>query len=537
MTDLGRCLPTAFSVLTAVALVQNVAVAKSAPEINQIAQAITVRIAVGQGNGSGILLQKDRDVYTVLTAAHVVKGESAGKLTITTADDKQYKAIEVRRYQGDVDLAIVRFRSAGSYQLAELGDSNRLAGGMDLYAGGFPAPTRVITEPVFVFRRGQVVANSKRVFKDGYALLYDNSTLPGMSGGPILDEAGKVVAIHGKGDREQGTDVKTGYNAGIPIARFADVASGLGVGITVARTVQSPILTADDYFLSAYQKDDKGDYRRALADYNQSITLKPDLAVAYNNRGLLKKKLNDYRGALADYNQSIALKPDLALAYINRGLLKYEKLNDYRGALADYNQSITLKPDLAVAYNNRGNLKKRLNDVKGALADFNQSIVLKPDFAEAYSNRGILKVKLNDVKGALDDFNQSIALRPDTALAYSNRGALKYEKLNDLEGALADFNQSITLKPNYADAYFNRAVLKVKLNDVKGALADYNQSITLRPDDATSYYNRGVLKYQKLNDVQGAITDYKKSEQLYRQQGENQKADQIKAYLSSLKSR
>jgi tetratricopeptide (TPR) repeat protein len=503
MTDLGRWLPTAFGVLTAVALVQNVAVAKSATEINKIAEAITVRIAVEKGNGSGILLQKDGDVYTVLTAAHVVKGESAGQLTIMTADDKQYKAIEVRRYQGDVDLAIVRFRSADSYQLAELGDSNKLVGGMDIYVAGFPAPTRVITEPVFVFRRGQVVANSKRVFKDGYALLYDNPTLPGMSGGPILDEAGKVVAIHGKGDREQETDVKTGYNAGIPIARFADIASGLGVGTTVARTVQSPVLTADDYFLSAYQKDDKGDYRGALADYNQSIALKPDLAVAYNNRGLLK----------------------------------YEKLNDYRGALADYNQSITLKPDLAVAYNNRGNLKKRLNDVKGALADFNQSIVLKPDFAEAYSNRGILKVKLNDVKGALDDFNQSIALRPDTALAYSNRGALKYEKLNDLEGALADFNQSITLKPNYADAYFNRAVLKVKLNDVKGALADYNQSITLRPDDATSYYNRGVLKYQKLNDMQGAITDYKKSEQLYRQQGENQKADQIKAYLSSLKSR
>jgi hypothetical protein len=58
MTDLGQWFPTAFSVLTAVALVQNVAIAKSAPEINQIAQAITVRIAVGQGNGSGILLQR-----------------------------------------------------------------------------------------------------------------------------------------------------------------------------------------------------------------------------------------------------------------------------------------------------------------------------------------------------------------------------------------------------------------------------------------------------------------------------------------------
>jgi hypothetical protein len=37
MTDLGRWLPTAFSVLIAVAFVRNIVVAKSAPEVNQIA--------------------------------------------------------------------------------------------------------------------------------------------------------------------------------------------------------------------------------------------------------------------------------------------------------------------------------------------------------------------------------------------------------------------------------------------------------------------------------------------------------------------
>jgi tetratricopeptide (TPR) repeat protein len=506
MTDLGRWLPTAFGVLTAVALVQNVAIAKSAPEINQIAQAITVRIAVGEGNGSGILLQRDGDVYTVLTAAHVLMGEAAERLAIMTADNKSHKVIEVRSYQGDVDLAIVKFRSNDSYRLAELGDSNNLAGGMNIYAAGFPAPTRVITTSVFAFQPGQVVANSKRVFKDGYALLYNNPTLPGMSGGPILDEAGKVVAIHGRGDREQVTNDKTGFNAGIPIARFADVASGLGVGTTVARTVQSPILTADDYFVSAYQKNEKKDYQGALDDYNQSITLKPDDADAYYNRGNLKyQKLNDVKGALADYNQSIALKSDYALAYNNRGFLKYEKLNDVEGALADFNQLIALKPDLAEAYVNRGNLKyQKLNDVKGALADFNQSITLKPDYALAYNNRGFLKYqKLNDVKGALADFNQSIILKPDDALAYHNRGNLKNEKLSDVQGALSDFNQWIALKP----------------------------------DDANAYYNRGNLKDEKLNDLQGAITDYRKSEQLYRQQGKAQDADQIKIYLSSLEAR
>jgi hypothetical protein len=57
----GSWLPTTVGVVTAVALVQNVALAKTAAEVNQIAQAITVKI--GKGNGSGILLQKNGDVY------------------------------------------------------------------------------------------------------------------------------------------------------------------------------------------------------------------------------------------------------------------------------------------------------------------------------------------------------------------------------------------------------------------------------------------------------------------------------------------
>jgi tetratricopeptide (TPR) repeat protein len=520
MTDLGRWFPTAFGVLTAVALVQNVAIAKSAPEINQIAQAITVRVALGKENGSGILLQRDGAVYTVLTAAHVVKEEMTGRLTIMTADDQVHKVIEIKKYQGDVDLAIVRFRSAASYRLAELGDSNRLAGGMDIYAAGFPAPTRVITEPVFVFRRGQVVANSKRVFKDGYALLYDNSTLPGMSGGPILDEAGKVVAIHGKGDRDQDTDAKTGFNAGIPIARFADIASGLGVGTgtTVARTIQSSTLTAEDYFVSAYQKYEKRDYRGALDDYNRSILLKPDYALAYNNRGNLKiDKLNDVRGALADYNQSIALKPDLAEAYNGRGNLKVNKLNDVKGALADYNQSIALKPDYALAYVSRSILKyQNLNDAQGALADLKQSIVIKPDLAEAYVLSGFLNYqKLNDLPGALQDLDYSVNLNPDLANGYYNRGDFFYMTGRKVE-ALRDFSKVRDISPKTdVDGLVSSGIIEMEQGNFAESISSFNQAIQNSSQVGDVFKYRGLANRRQGNNSQ-AIQDWKKAAQYYK---------------------
>jgi tetratricopeptide (TPR) repeat protein/V8-like Glu-specific endopeptidase len=526
-------LPVAGAMVT-VALVHSVAVAKTAQEVNQIAEAITVRINFpatsnrGTGNGSGILLQKNGDVYTVLTAAHVVKSKPENQLKITTNDDRQYAVIpgSMRSYNGDIDLAVVKFRANGNYKLAELGDSNKLAGGMELYVGGFPVPTTVITESTFVFREGKVTANSKRVYKDGYALLYSNDTLPGMSGGPILNESGQVVGVHGKGDREQETRAKTGFNAGIPIARFADIAMDLGVNLgtetRVARTVQSPTVTADDYFISAGQKNEQGNYQGALIDYDKSINLNPNYSFAYNNRGILKDQLNDIPGALADYNKAITLDPNNANAYSNRGLLKDEKLNDTSGALADYNKTITLDPNNAIAYSNRGNLKaNKLNDIPGALADYNKAIALDPNNSISYYNRGSLKNnKLNDIPGALADYNKAIALNPNNAIAYSNRGLLKKNKLNDVPGALADYNRAITLNPNDASAYISRGILKAeKLDSTPGALADFNKAITLDPNNANAYQNRGVLKHLKLNDTPGAITDLRQAAKLHRQQG------------------
>jgi S1-C subfamily serine protease len=282
----------AWGVGISVGLASPMALASKSPvEINDTAQAISVKIAHGEGNGSGILLQKQGDVYTVLTAAHVVRDLRAS-FKITAADDREYRPIDgsIRRYPGDVDLAVLKFRSSSAYKLAELGDSNPLKGGMEIYVAGFPTPTQVITESIFVFRRGQVTANSKRVFKYGYALLYDNDTLPGMSGGPILNAESKVVGIHGRGDRDANSGDKTGFNAGIPIARFVDISASLGISLETRVATNTPqpssTTTADDYFVAANQSYVQGDYRGALADFNRSILLNPQLAQVYFSQGV-----------------------------------------------------------------------------------------------------------------------------------------------------------------------------------------------------------------------------------------------------------
>jgi tetratricopeptide (TPR) repeat protein len=485
-------------------IVQMVATAATAPEIARTAKAITVKISEPNSQGSGVILRQQGDVYTVLTAAHVVRAKNVS-YTIATSDGKEYRvnSSSIRRATVDIDLAVIEFRAATKYPTAKLGNSNSLTEGMELYVGGFPSATKAITDSIFVFREGKVSANSNKTFEKGYSLVYSNDTLPGMSGGAVLNQNGELVAIHGRGDRETtasgDTGAKTGFNLGIPIARFGTIASKLGVTFDT-RIAAIPANSApkpDDYIALGYQKFEKQDYRGALAEYNRAIQLNPNYAIAYYHRGFLKEnKLGDSQGAVADYNRAIQLNPNDAIAHYNRGSLKEYKLGNSQGALADFNRAIQLNPNLAFAYINRGSLKEyKLGDSQGALADYNRAIQLNPNFAIAYSNRGSLKTtKLNDNQGALSDYNRAIQLDPNNALSYSNRGFLKGDKLNDSQGALADFNRAIQLNPNLAIAYNNRGVLKYrKLNDRVGGISDMQQAARLyKSQNNTSEYNNAM---------------------------------------------
>ena len=136
-----------------------------------------------------------------------------------------------------------------------------------------------------------------------------------------------------------------------------------------------------------------GNSEESISAYNRAISLKPDYADAYNNRGNAKIALGQHNEAIADYDKAIQLKQNFAEAYNNRGVAKAE-LKQYEKAIADYDKAIQLKPDYADAYNNRGNAKALLERYADAIADYDVAIRLKPDYAEAYNARGTAKVLL-----------------------------------------------------------------------------------------------------------------------------------------------
>jgi tetratricopeptide (TPR) repeat protein len=168
----------------------------------QIAESITVKVFSGNGGGSGTLVAKQGQVYTVLTNQHVLTpGEP---YRIQTPDGVVYQANAVRNVNfGKNDLALLQFRADADYAVAvlaaletrflqETGFLGNLAVNQEVFAAGFPYDSEKLT-----FNNGKISLLPDKSLKDGYRIGYTNDIQKGMSGGPILNSQGQVIGING----------------------------------------------------------------------------------------------------------------------------------------------------------------------------------------------------------------------------------------------------------------------------------------------------------------------------------------------------
>ena len=202
--------------------ITNVAIGLTIISCNNVSQAdlaknITVKIT-GHSNGSGVIFEQQGNVYSVLTNHHVVPIDTGYE--IQTYDDKKHRVISRLEIPG-LDLAIVQFKSNQSYAIANLGNSDNLYEQQTIFVTGFPGEQTdidIIDGKIRSIRQ-EIVENPEA--EKGYALIYTNQTLPGSSGGAVLDANGDVIAINGRMeiDPTTGRDI----SRGIPINLFSEI--------------------------------------------------------------------------------------------------------------------------------------------------------------------------------------------------------------------------------------------------------------------------------------------------------------------------
>jgi WD40 repeat protein len=252
-----RLLP--ISILSTVTLIvySSIALSLTPPEIINIAKKSVVRID-GAKSGTGFVIKKNGKIYTILTNAHVLNG--SGSYKIVAPDGQSYPLLPGRVFPLNVDLAEAEFTSDRDYQISNLGDSQTLEVGNNVYTYGWSGiytATNNSRTPQFL--QGYISSiKSDNTYK-GYDLNYTLSRVPGLSGSPLFNDRGEVIGIYGL------EDDRSTLTLGISIAtyqRYASTARGIPVSPAPTPTVSNPppILqpdkAANDNFSLAYSLSD-----------------------------------------------------------------------------------------------------------------------------------------------------------------------------------------------------------------------------------------------------------------------------------------
>lgn len=182
---------------------------KNTKTVEQIADEVTVRILTDTAPGSGAIIDRTNNTYTILTCQHVLDASKKGNYRVLSPDGKIYPArMKPAPKLKGLDLALVEFESETTYRVAKLGNSQELAVDSVVYAAGFPNNQSIKSDQIedttswgrkaFRFTSGKVSWILQQSLPEGYSLGYTNDVASGMSGGPVFNDKGESIGINGR---------------------------------------------------------------------------------------------------------------------------------------------------------------------------------------------------------------------------------------------------------------------------------------------------------------------------------------------------
>ena len=262
------------------------------------------------------------------------------------------------------------------------------------------------------------------------------------------------------------------------------------------------------YQLRGLMRNEKRQFDKAIADYNEAIRLDPKFALAFHSRGNVKIKLGKLGEAIADYDEAIRLDPQMAMAYSCRSCAYSDKGDPQRG-LADANVAIRLDPTAPGYFYNRGNALRDLGELDKALKDYDEAIRLDGGVSGRYFEAcGIVWYSKSEWGKAIAAFDEALvrdAEQPDTLF---NRGTA-WLQMNELDKAIHDLNDVLLLTPHHEGARVNRSVVWNRKGEFDKAAADLKEAIRHNPKSHEAYNNlawmRATSPDMKMCDGQAAV--------------------------------
>ena len=166
----------------------------------------------------------------------------------------------------------------------------------------------------------------------------------------------------------------------------------------------------------------KGEWDRAIAEYDQAIEDDPGRARAWHGRGTARVGKHEYDRAIADLDQAIRLDPSDADSYNNRCWAGAVVGRDLARALADCDRALQLLPSDSNTLDSRGFVNLRLGRTTEAIADYSGALAANPKLAPALYGRGLARLKAGALEAGKADIQAAKMHQPDIAETFARYG-------------------------------------------------------------------------------------------------------------------
>jgi tetratricopeptide (TPR) repeat protein len=205
------------------------------------------------------------------------------------------------------------------------------------------------------------------------------------------------------------------------------------------------------------------------------------LATAYIARGRAYHTKGEFDRAIADFNQALKEFPDNALALRSRGSAYFAK-GEFDHTIKDLSNAIVLTPRDLTLYRDRALAYEGKGDYARAVDDYSEMIRISPKSVQALGNRCYLRAKVNrDLTQALEDCDEALKAARNDPVTLERRG-LVYLRMGNFDRARGDFEAVLKVNPSNVIALYGRGIARRGIGDARGGESDITEARALRPE-------------------------------------------------------
>jgi len=162
------------------------------------------------------------------------------------------------------------------------------------------------------------------------------------------------------------------------------------------------------------------DFEKAVYWYSRAISVNPENAELYAERGVAYFHRKMLQEALADHDKARELEPKRAYRYSSRAYIK-DAMGDTMGAIEDYKVAIELDPEDAVAHNNLGLLEEKLGHTAKSQALFE----LADAMAKNQNSKGAPIEQPTNIQKEIEDEKKGKSLLSEMAKVFKSRSSFR----------------------------------------------------------------------------------------------------------------